>query len=130
MRKIKFRIYDPIGKEFRYWGFESEGIFVGIPNNSILNIGYAKEHSQQYTGLNDRAGKEIYEGDIVQFCPNSQNKNQKFIKKIIWHVADSAFKIANGKRGLLHGWPVNAALIYNMDLKVIGNISETPELLK
>lgn len=67
MREIKFR--QPIlvrGKfeYWHYWGFLSEGQFASPEINSS-SINKAKETIQQFTGLHDRNGREIYEGDIL-----------------------------------------------------------------
>ena len=56
MREIKFRVWDSISKEMHPW--------------EVIRIhkfsGFDLEHYtiEQYTGLKDRNGKEIYEGDI------------------------------------------------------------------
>jgi len=67
MGEIKFR--QPIlvrGKfgYWHYWGFLSEGQFASPEINSS-SINKAKETIQQFTGLHDRNGREIYEGDIL-----------------------------------------------------------------
>ena len=51
MRKIKFRIWDGNNHKFDY------------PETIELERGL---EYQQFTGLHDRTGKEIYEGDIVK----------------------------------------------------------------
>lgn len=58
MREIKFREYRGDGK-WHYWGLLEPGKFIGpCSPNSIV---------QQFTGLIDSNGKEIYEGDILEF---------------------------------------------------------------
>ena len=62
MRKIKFRFWCPAGKAFvhdyRYDGLVDE-LFDGSDYNTLL--------PQQFTGLIDKNGKEIYEGDLINF---------------------------------------------------------------
>lgn len=120
MREIKFRAW------FVNTGHEkNEPCMVNDYNSKIylefmgLNPrgnGYEVE-LMQFTGLQDVAGKDIYDGDILQLDS---------MVGIIQFV-DAQFKIIFNSRG------VRNDLIYfvkNEQIKIIGNIYENPELLE
>lgn len=115
MRKIKFRIWD----KFLYHMYYDED------NKEEPNLWNIKEHVSggklidtkssvlmQYTGLKDKNGKEIYEGDILR-------GPKKFRAEVIFE--DGAFTV---RKNLLYFQRKP------MDLEVIGNIYENPELLE
>ncbi len=55
--RFKFRVWDEVNNKFY-----SQEVLNALP----LNVFLASKHIQQYTGLNDKNGKEVYEGDIIR----------------------------------------------------------------
>lgn len=116
--RFKFRVWD---KEFnKYWTDEEikeNAAWLLFPDNdNIENI-----EIEQCTGLKDKNGKPVYEGDFVLL--NSE------IWQVIWVDEDCAFYFSNLKE--TYHQPIYPDF-YMMadDFKVVGNIHENEGLLK
>ncbi len=113
-REIKFRAWSEVQKVMFYtdkhltvWAGGAE---ISVNTNAgKLNGPFI---GMQFTGLRDRNGKEIYEGDIVvsdRFPTHDQFEST---------VLDIRY---------LNSWMFGSSMNFN---EVIGNIYENPELLK
>lgn len=141
MRELKFRAWDIKNKRFCFFGFHPQAIHWSHPQwleNSILNPAQGvtfpdiQNSWQQYTGLTDKNGKEIYEGDVVK--PNWETQSggaRVFFENsafgIYWinskHPDDQGFKCLWDAQENAWNWELE-------QFEVIGNIYENPELLK
>ena len=130
MRDIKFRAWD--GKKMYFpieWSdkgvlYPNEYIHDNCPNEGDLallyNIGRGVVEMLQWTGLVDKNGVEIYEGDIIKLygLPNAHFqvvfKNQYMGGWVLMHKKN---EVSLGERD-------------KNELKVVGNIYENLELLE
>jgi len=118
MRELKFRVWD--NQSDFYWG-EGEGMdFKKIAFNFYDSLfEECRLVFQQYTGLQDKNGKDIYEGDIISFGVIDEDD----LFWVVWEDIESRFILeSNGGLGC---WLLDVS-----DREIIGNIFENSELLK
>jgi len=131
-REIKFRGYDKGLKEMCYSPLHS------ISFSGVLNYGNADFEDypivlMQYTGLKDKNGKEIYEGDILQFTEADEDSafgaEETNIIEVKWidEIAQWRAVFKNGRRTVLH---LVVQLPTIVSCEIIGNIYENPSLLE
>ena len=118
-REIKFRIWNDYDKKMIYW---NELLKSNLAN--IFTIPSYNKWLMQYTGLHDKKGKEIYEGEIV-YCQTKYGKAKAIIKFI-----EGKF-VAYWNSALTHSENGHHIACYeiNKRFEVIGNEYDNPELL-
>lgn len=132
-RKIKFRGQQINTKKWIHgYLYREKGLYL-----ICENIRYAEKEPilldtvGQFTGLHDKNGKEIYEGDIVLYedweMAYEGGGNDSFINKgIVEYCEDNCCYNVTERQTV----DITDVLYKdNEDLEVIGNIYENPELL-
>jgi len=127
MREIKFRQW--MGNRFSYWGFLDKPKCFASPSSSNQFGGLSGLNTthQQFTGLQDSKGVDIYEGDIVRYRCKSGSLSWDEPHPVVWR--HTAFRFGNF--GLGFNMPGVLEEHENQPfLTVIGNIYEDKELIK
>ena len=124
MRTIKFRIFNKKIKS--YIDIHSSAIMIDELNNLNDNL-----IVEQFTGLHDKNGKEIYEGDIVSYQSIIQNyEDDDCVNPRYYRTPQYETKTHNCiVKYIGNQFTIMDNSKWN-ELKIIGNIYENTELLK
>ncbi|SBO18621.1 YopX family protein [Carnobacterium divergens] len=126
MREIKFRAWDKITKKmYKVSSIHLEDEYVDLFEKNIYEEEFKRKFSEivlmQYTGLKDKNGVEIYEGDIVNCtsgCPH----------EIVFLEEYAGTYIGGMPAWYLSG--LNSGYSWTGEEEITGNKFDNPELLE
>ena len=140
MREILFRGKREDNGEWVYgFYFEEIGSFIKEKPSSVSTNTYlvTPETVGQYTGLTDKNGKKIFEGDLLNGFqyPFLNDNAHNYFAEVVWLENSTAFGLYTHKHPLSAVRGLNEGCDYMEDFdssqwEIIGNIHDNPELLK
>jgi uncharacterized phage protein (TIGR01671 family) len=117
MREIKFRAWD-LDAADRMYSWEE------IKRHFNEHLEHERVVVMQYTGLKDKNGKEIFEGDVL--------KSNASYDRVFWNEDKWCFEVMKrhkDKGGWIAGFISSGLKIAAEYNEIVGNIYENPELI-
>ncbi len=126
MREIKFRVWDKEVRRIETWEMLkncNKEWLINVIDGQLTN----DYELMQFTGLEDKKGKEIYEGDILI---EGYSEDDLVVFEIVWiDIDDAGYSVIKGidPNCVLHDIRLSRS-----DLRhtIIGNRYENPEMIK
>lgn len=135
MREIKFRAYDNEINKMFYVDIYEYMSWNEMAQDEAITYEARENGLMQYTGLKDKNGKEIYEGDVLKSIENEEAWRVDEIVPLHRHDHVTNIGYFSGKKYHLRENP--AGQYNNLDdwmslpemYEIVGNIYQNPELL-
>ena len=117
MKEIKFRVWD--NKDYMSDPFTLQELQGQVQFTSDCPV-------MQYTGVDDKNGTPIFEGDIVEGICLGYCDDDEFKDVVEFNNGSFCFKKEKWKDGTYDWYSIEN--YYSGDLEVVGNIYEDPDL--
>lgn len=132
----KFRAWDKNTNDMvdvKTIDLEKDGSIGCIVDYNGINLDVSECILMQSTGLKDKNGVEIFEGDILKIIELTNEGISEYITDVIWEDCSFVFKSEGVEYydsflGAFSGDPNTTYPLF--ELLVIGNVYENPELLE
>lgn len=131
-REIKFRAWDKKDKvmvDVASMNFWPNGVLSVLEDFDDAEPQFADSYElMQFTGLHDKNGREIYEGDVVRYTAWHDGKPAGAIQGEVVYDGDlgmASFNILLDRDG-----EIDRAVLPAIGVEIMGNVHENPELLE
>lgn len=126
--KPKFRAWTEEGKVMYYdvYPFKDDTLLLSYDEIAFDEVPASDFILMQSTGLKDKNGKEIYEGDIVKYKAGCNT----FTEEVTYDKNFAGFGVRDANADIIFTFWELAEDIDLISLEVVGNKYENPELLK
>jgi uncharacterized phage protein (TIGR01671 family) len=112
MKEIKFRAFD---KRFKKMDFGAGDLLLRINEKDF-------SEPMQFTGLHDKNGKEIYEGDLLQYENATTGRSTENLLTVSF---ERGRFVAYGKERKEHEMSYLGTPSFSKNFKIVGNVYET-----
>lgn len=136
-REIKFRGKRIANGEWAYGSLLiwADGECTILENSDSSNAVWKREIDPatvgQFTGLCDRYGREIYEGDVINWLSFTYG-GRGFMEegRVEWRQSEGCYVVVNRLETKDGRESIHLLIRCTRDIRVVGNIHDNPELLK
>jgi len=129
MERIKFRVWMGDPNDYRNGEMMSADVafnenYIEFNENGELVATDECSFIMQFTGLLDKHGKEIYEGDILYHKSHDRKSVMKWHEEHVCFAAETIDEVVKGEFNYYQ------RKLDETNLEIIGSIYTTPELIK
>ena len=126
--KPKFRAWTEEGEVMYYdvYPFKNDALLLSYDGIAFDEVPASDFILMQSTGLKDKNGKEIYEGDIVKYEAGCNTVTEE----VAYDKNFAGFGVRDADTDIIFTFLQLADVVDLISLEVVGNIYENPELLE
>ena len=125
--KPKFRAWTEEGKAMYYgvYPFRDDALLLSYDGFAFDEVPASDFILMQSTGLKDKNGKEIFEGDVVKYEVGGNTVTEE----VVYDKNFAGFGVKDADAGIIFTFGELAEEIDLTSFEVVGNIYQSPELL-